>query len=123
MAPGRPAVRRKRAASETFACTAKDLLLEKATLRRYFRHGSVTRAAEELSLAQPTVSCLIKKLSVTMGGPLTHSRERRIEATALGNEVLGLCHDVIAALERFDQRRPMATPRTLPAAETTLAEV
>ena len=112
--------------------------MEKATLRRYFRHGmlpqllafeacirhgSVTRAAEELSLAQPTVSCLIKKLSVTMGGPLTHSRERRIEATALGNEVLGLCHDVIAALERFDQRRPMATPRTLPAAEKTLAEV
>ena len=28
------------------------------------RHGSVTRAAEELSLAQPTVSCLVRKLSV-----------------------------------------------------------
>ena len=70
------------------------------------RHGSVTRAAEELALAQPTVSCLIKKLSTTMGGPLTIARDRRIEATALGVEVLALCHDVIASLERFDRRRP-----------------
>lgn len=110
--------------------------MEKATLRRYFRHGmlpqllafeacirhgSVTRAAEELSLAQPTVSCLIKKLSITMGGPLTHSRERRIEATPLGAEVLGLCHEVIAALERFDGRRP--APRIAAAVEKSLAEV
>ena len=89
-------------------------------LRRYFRHGmlpqllayeacirhgSVTRAAEELSLAQPTVSCLIKKLSTTMGGALTTTRQRRIEPTALGNEVLSLCHEMIEALGRFDARR------------------
>ena len=95
--------------------------MEKQTeLRRYFRHGmlpqllafeacirhgSVTRAAEELSLAQPTVSCLIKKLSATMGGPLTMTRERRIVATALGIEVLGLCREMIAALQRFDAQR------------------
>ena len=111
--------------------------MEKNTTRRYFRHGmlpqllafeacirhgSVTRAAEELSLAQPTVSCLIKKLATTMGGPLTEARDRRMEPTALGREVLGLCHDMIAALERFDQRRPAATTRH-PAAEKTLAEV
>jgi len=111
--------------------------MEKIALRRYFRHGmlpqliafeacirhgSVTRAAEELSLAQPTVSCLIKKLSTTMGGPLTLSRDRRMEPTALGVEVLGLCRDVIAALEGFDQRRPPAVARAA-ASETTLAEV
>jgi DNA-binding transcriptional LysR family regulator len=111
--------------------------MEKTTVRRYFRHGmlpqliafeacirhgSVTRAAEELSLAQPTVSCLIKKLSTTMGGPLTLSRDRRMEPTALGVEVLGLCRDVIAALEAFDQRRPAAVARPA-ATETTLAEV
>jgi len=111
--------------------------MEKTTVRRYFRHGmlpqliafeacirhgSVTRAAEELSLAQPTVSCLIKKLSSTMGGPLTQSRDRRMEPTALGVEVLGLCREVIAALEGFDQRRPAAAaPRA--ASENTLAEV
>jgi DNA-binding transcriptional LysR family regulator len=111
--------------------------MEKTTVRRYFRHGmlpqliafeacirhgSVTRAAEELSLAQPTVSCLIKKLSTTMGGPLTLSRDRRMEPTALGVEVLGLCRDVVAALEAFDQRRPAAVARPA-ATETTLAEV
>jgi DNA-binding transcriptional LysR family regulator len=94
--------------------------MEKNILRRYFRHGmlpqllafeacirhgSVTRAAEELALAQPTVSCLIKKLSITMGGPLTQSRDRRIEATALGKEVLVLCCEVLEALDRFETRR------------------
>ncbi len=111
--------------------------MEKTTVRRYFRHGmlpqliafeacirhgSVTRAAEELSLAQPTVSCLIKKLSTTMGGPLTQARDRRMEPTALGVEVLALCHEVIAALERFDQSRPAAATRHA-ASEKTLAEV
>jgi DNA-binding transcriptional LysR family regulator len=69
------------------------------------RHGSVTRAAEELSLAQPTVSCLIKKLATTMGGPLTALRERRIEPTALGRDVLVLCREVREAIERFDASR------------------
>ena len=107
------------------------------TLRRYFRHGmlpqllayeacirhgSVTRAAEELSLAQPTVSCLIKKLSTTMGGALTMTRDRRIAPTVLGNEVLALCHEVIDALGRFDHRRRAdGERRTAP--EGTLAEV
>jgi LysR family transcriptional regulator, low CO2-responsive transcriptional regulator len=86
------------------------------------RHGSVTRAAEELALAQPTVSCLIKKLSITMGGPLTVARDRRIEPTALGAEVLVLCRDMIHALERFDSLRPLAeTPAA--AAPKTLVEV
>jgi len=107
-------------------------------LRRYFRHGmlpqllayeacirhgSVTRAAEELSLAQPTVSCLIKKLSTTMGGALTMSRERRIEPTALGHEVLVLCGEVIEALGRFDHRRRVDGERPMAAQEKTLAEV
>jgi DNA-binding transcriptional LysR family regulator len=93
---------------------------KKTELRRYFRHGmlpqllafeacirhgSVTRAAEELALAQPTVSCLIKKLSIAMGGPLTTFRERRIEPTALGREVLVLCAEMREALERFDASR------------------
>jgi DNA-binding transcriptional LysR family regulator len=113
--------------------------LEKKTeLRRYFRHGmlpqllafeacirhgSVTRAAEELSLAQPTVSCLIKKLSTTMGGPLTMSRDRRIEPTALGVQVLALSHEVMAALEGFESRRSHATAKAGMSAEGTLLEV
>jgi DNA-binding transcriptional LysR family regulator len=88
-------------------------------LRKYFRHGmlpqlaafeacirngSVTRAAAELSLAQPTVSCLVKKLSVSMGGPLTAIRERRVVATPLGIEILALCNEVYEALDNFDAR-------------------
>lgn len=94
--------------------------MQKQRLRRYLRHGmfpqlvafeacirhgSVTRAAEELSLAQPTVSCLVKKLSDTLGGPLTMTRDRRIEATPLGVELLALCHEVFDAFESFDARR------------------
>jgi DNA-binding transcriptional LysR family regulator len=112
-------------------------LEKKTALRRYFRHGmlpqllafeacirhgSVTRAAEELALAQPTVSCLIKKLSTTMGGPLTMTRERRIEPTELGAEVIVLCHEMIAALQRFDAQRPAAA-KPQAEMEAPLAEV
>jgi DNA-binding transcriptional LysR family regulator len=94
--------------------------MNRIRLRRYFRHGmlpqliafeacirhgSVTRAAEELALAQPTVSCLVKKLSETLGAPLTMARDRRIEATPLGVEVLALCHEVLGAFESFDEKR------------------
>ena len=55
--------------------------MSRARLRRFFRHGllpqlfvfeavarlgSVTRAAEELHLAQPTVSLQLKKLAETL---------------------------------------------------------
>jgi DNA-binding transcriptional LysR family regulator len=99
-------------------------------LRRFFRHGflpqimafeatvrlgSVTRAAEELSLAQPTVSCMLRKLSDTLGGPVTVMRDRRIEASPLGHEVLLLCHDMFRAMERFEgYDRPDQTLTSLP---------
>ena len=94
--------------------------MARTPLRRFFRHGflpqliafeacvrlgSVTRAAEELSLAQPTVSCMLRKLSDTMGGALTVIRERRVEASPLGREVLLLCADVFHAMERFEERQ------------------
>ena len=95
----------------------------RAPLRRYFRHGflpqlmafeacvrlgSVTRAAEELSLAQPTVSCMLRKLSETVGGPVIQVRDRRVEATELGCRVLMLARDMIESLRRFDQRQDSA---------------
>src|SRR4051794_30702966 len=93
-------------------------------LRRYFRHGmfpqllafeacvrlgSVTRAAEELCLAQPTVSCLVKKLADAFGGPLTQIRDRRVVATPLGLEVLSLARDLVAVFEAYD-RAPQSPP-------------
>ena len=68
------------------------------------RHGSVTQAARELRLAQPTVSCMLRKLSITFGGPLTTRRAGRIEATTRGEEVLELSGDMLAVLDRFDTR-------------------
>lgn len=95
--------------------------MARTRLRRFFRHGflpqmlafeacvrlgSVTRAAEELSLAQPTVSCMLRKLSDACGGPVTALRDRRVVATDLGHELLSLCHEMMEAMERFEQRHP-----------------
>jgi DNA-binding transcriptional LysR family regulator len=88
-------------------------------LRRYFRHGvlpqllafeacvrhgSVTRAADELSLAQPTVSCLIRKLSETLGCRILETRGGRVEPTAAGYELLVLCEELFEAFGRADDR-------------------
>ena len=89
-------------------------------LRRYFRHGllpqliafeaclrlgGVTRAAEELSLAQPTVSGLLRRLSETVGEPLMRAGGGRMELTAAGCEVALLCGEMLEALGRFDDAR------------------
>lgn len=102
-------------------------------LRKFFRHGflpqlmafeacirlgSVTRAAEELSLAQPTVSCMLRKLGDAAGSPVTELRDRRIVATAVGEELLTLCHEMMEAMERFEQRYPGAMRYDPPAQPT-----
>jgi len=96
------------------------MMLPQNPMRRFFRHGllpqlvafeacvrlgSVTRAAEELCVAQPTVSCMLRKLAETFGEPLTVIRDRRVEATPMGREVLTLCDDVFDAFTRFGERR------------------
>lgn len=94
--------------------------MARSTLRRYFRHGllpqliafeavvrlgGVTRAAHELSLAQPTVSGLLRKLADTMGEPLIQVRRGRVDLTDAGREVALFCEEVLAAVQRFDERR------------------
>ena len=93
--------------------------MPRAKLRRYFRHGlfpqlivfeavarlgSVTRAAEELHLAQPTVSMQIKKLAETLDVPLFEQRGRKLYLTAAGEEVRRLCLETIACLSRAEER-------------------
>jgi DNA-binding transcriptional LysR family regulator len=88
-------------------------------LRRYFRHGlfpqlmvfeavarlaGVTRAAEELHLAQPTVSTQIKKLSETLGVPLFEQRGRRLHLTAAGSELVATCEELVDVLARSETR-------------------
>ena len=97
--------------------------MDRPRFRRYFRHGllpqliafeaclrlgGVTRAAEELCLAQPTVSGLLKRLADTFGEPVLVARGGRMQLTAAGREVAALCDDILASFERFEERRTTA---------------
>ena len=88
-------------------------------LRRFFRHGllpqllvfeavarlgSVTRAAEELHLAQPTVSMQLKKLAATLEVALFEQRGRQLHLTAAGYALRETCDELTALLGRADQR-------------------
>src|SRR4051812_47137530 len=87
------------------------LLPQLMTLEACIRHGSVTRAARELRIAQPTASCLMRKLSITFGGPLMFRRQGRIQPTPLGARVLTLSTELIKAIDAFDARERSALER------------
>src|SRR5665647_1877114 len=67
------------------------------------RLGSLTRAAQELHMAQPTASVQIKKLSETIGLPLFEQVGRRIYLTDAGQRLYAGCHDVFRALEAIEE--------------------
>ena len=88
-------------------------------IRRYLKHGtlrqlsvfeavarlgSFTRAAEELHMAQPTVSVQIRKLSESMGLPLFEHAGRKIRLTAAGAALEDACHELFATLARLENR-------------------
>src|SRR5712691_7054038 len=97
----------------------KELAMPRPALRRYFRHGlfpqlmvfeavarrqSVTRAAEELHLAQPTVSTQLKKLSGTLGLALFEQQGRGLRLTSAGRELQTACQALIGLIERIEER-------------------
>ncbi|QHV00556.1 LysR family transcriptional regulator [Synechocystis sp. CACIAM 05] len=65
------------------------------------RHGSFTRAAEELYITQPTVSSQIKQLSKTVGLPLFEQIGKRLYLTEAGQELLVTCQDIFQRLDNF----------------------
>lgn len=88
-------------------------------LRRYFKHGtltqlsvfeavarlrSFTRAAEELHMAQPTVSVQVKKLSETIGLPLFEVIGRRVHVTEAGRELYAACQDIFSKIGEVEHR-------------------
>ena len=105
-------------------------------LRRYNRHGllpqlfvfeavsrlgSVTRAGEELHLAQPTVSLQLKKLAETLDITPFEQVGRRLQLTASGHALREVCDELMTCLERSEEklaawRRP-CTERLALAAE------
>ena len=93
--------------------------MPRARLRRFFRHGmlpqlmvfeavarlgSVTRAAEELHLAQPTVSTHLKKLSAALEVTLFEPCGRSLRLTAAGHALRESCDALGELLRRTDER-------------------
>ncbi len=68
------------------------------------RHGSFTRAAEELYLTQPTVSMQVKQLTKSLGLPLFEQVGKRLYLTDAGRELYSTCQDIFDKLEQLEMR-------------------
>jgi DNA-binding transcriptional LysR family regulator len=66
------------------------------------RHGSFTRAAEELFLTQPTVSIQVKQLTKAVGLPLFEQIGKRLYLTEAGQALLETAQEIFVRLEQFD---------------------
>lgn len=93
--------------------------MTRSKIRRYIRHGMLpqlgvfeavarlgnfTRAAEELHMAQPTVSVHIKKLTETIGQPLLEQVGKTIRLTSAGKELQALGNEIFETFARFEQK-------------------
>lgn len=87
------------------------------------RLGSFTRAAEELHMAQPTVSTHIRKLTETIGLPLFEQIGKRIFLTDAGQLLQHTCSDIFNSVEtmeeKFENLRGLNTGRLRLAVSTT----
>lgn len=87
-------------------------------IRRYLKHGtlpqlrafaaaarlgSLTRAAEELHMAQATISVQIKKLSETIGLPLFEQVGNRLHVTDAGHRVYSACEEMFGTLGAMEE--------------------
>lgn len=75
-------------------------LPQMAVFEAIVRLGSFARAAEELHMAQPTVSGLVRKLADSAGTPLFRKVGRNVEPTAAGHALCATAREVFARLER-----------------------
>ncbi|MGM3305448.1 LysR substrate-binding domain-containing protein [Anabaena sp. WFMT] len=66
------------------------------------RHGSFTRAAEELFLTQPTVSMQIKQLTKSVGLPLFEQVGKRLFLTEAGRELFATCRQIFETISQFE---------------------
>jgi DNA-binding transcriptional LysR family regulator len=87
-------------------------------IRRYLKHGtlpqlrvfeasarlgSLTRAAGELHIAQPTASVQIKKLTETVGLPLFEQVGKRVYLTDAGQRLYAGCHEIFRAFSTLEE--------------------
>jgi DNA-binding transcriptional LysR family regulator len=88
-------------------------------IRRYLRHGTLpqlrvfeatarlgnlSRAAEEMHIAQPTASVQIKKLTEMVGLPLFEQVGKRLFLTEAGQHLYAGSHDVFRALSAIEEK-------------------
>jgi DNA-binding transcriptional LysR family regulator len=76
------------------------------------RAGSITAAAEQLGLSQPTVTAHLKALEAAVGRPLFERRARGVLATAAGDELARRVAEPIDALQGLvvdELDQPVAT--------------
>ncbi|MDJ0618174.1 MAG: LysR substrate-binding domain-containing protein [Calothrix sp. MO_192.B10] len=68
------------------------------------RHGSFTRAAEELFLTQPTISMQIKQLTKSVGLPLFEQVGKRLYLTEAGRELFATCRQIFDTIAQFEMK-------------------
>ena len=68
------------------------------------RHTSFSRAAEELHLAQPTVSMQVKQLGQAVGLPLFEQIGKRVHLTDAGRRVQSACSEIFDAWARLEMQ-------------------
>jgi len=93
--------------------------MPQSKIRRYLRHGtlpqlsvfeavarlgSFTKAAEELYMAQPTVSVQIKKLTETIGLPVLEQVGKNVRLTPVGKELQAAVRDLFATIAGFEHK-------------------
>lgn len=108
--------------------------MPQSLIRRYLKHGtlpqlsvfeavarlgSFTKAAEELYMAQPTVSVQMKKLADTVGLPLIEQVGKRIQLTDAGRVLHAGCLEIFGTLSGVE--RSLSDLRGLEAGELQLA--
>ena len=88
-------------------------LPQMAAFEAIVRLGSFTRAAQEMHMAQPTVSGLVRKLADSVGAPLFEKMGRRVVPTPAGRMLYATAGEVFERLERA--RIELAALRAEPA--------
>jgi DNA-binding transcriptional LysR family regulator len=95
------------------------MLPQLAVFEAVARLGSVTRAAEALHLAQPTVSTQIRKLADALELQLFEQVGRKIHLTAAGQVLLEGCEELFGTFSRLEDN--LAALRGLKAGRLRLA--
>lgn len=104
-----------------------DIILPTVQQMRLFeavaRHLSITRAAEEVHLTQPSVSMQIRTLEDKIGQPLTEKIGKALFLTAAGEEVAATARDVLGRLDDMrsaleDMQREVAGPLSVAVVST-----